>query len=798
MRALLLAVLLSSPASAATISGADYAGADLLPANGDTLSGTFTNVRLFSLPAGTTVFVAPGASLAVYASTVALHGMIDGAGRGEQGGAGGAAGGAGLGGFGAGPGGGGAAGKGGGGGSSGGAGGAGSGPGAGTGAAAYGAAAAETSPLSADDARAGSGGGGGGGSLAKPGGAGAAGGAAVYLEASSMTVTGTIAVSGSTAAAVTNNTLAPHPAAGGGGGGGTVALRVTGALDLAGARLYAAGGDGGNVATSFGGVIQPGGGGGGGRVKVFYAAAGNAFAAVVSTAPGAAGTHGGVGGGTPEAPANTAGAAGSAAFGRVAQPPSALAAQQVWSTSITWSWTAAPSFGDGTGAQTYRLYPSTVTAPFPGAEAQAASPATTLTVQSLTPNTTYSRFLTAFTDWGDSAPSAAVSTFTRAAAPALAAVPFTAAAEASVTFAYTAPTNPSYTLYEVQRATDSAFSSPAVSLSVGASSAPASLSSNTTYWFRARAVNLAGTRTEFTAAAATSTLAAAPAAAAAGPIHVTSGVFTWSGSGNPQGTEFVAQISTDNFFTLADSSRTLSASATFFSLSPGQQYFFRAYALNRQGLSSAYSAVISTTPGLLGTSAAPAAPGKPAADRRFSYDGAALFSWPAASSPVGILDYHLLVGSTPGGSDFFNGSTTTLAYQAAGLQTGRTYYARVRARSNAGVYSEFSDVSAGLPVFITTEVPTIPKPFNWPNPFDPADGPTQIGFYLETPADVTLKIYTLQGALIYQETRPFQGGNQVFPWAGRASSGLTAAPGGYVAMLEAGSKRQKLKIAVLY
>ena len=95
-RALLLAVLLPAPGFAATIVGTDYAGANLTPANGDVLQGTFTNVGKFTVGAGLTVFAAPGLPLAVYASTIDVQGTLSGSGRGKFAGAGGAVGAAGL------------------------------------------------------------------------------------------------------------------------------------------------------------------------------------------------------------------------------------------------------------------------------------------------------------------------------------------------------------------------------------------------------------------------------------------------------------------------------------------------------------------------------------------------------------------------------------------------------------------------------------------------------------------------------------------------------------------------------
>ncbi len=216
-----------------------------------------------------------------------------------------------------------------------------------------------------------------------------------------------------------------------------------------------------------------------------------------------------------------------------------------------------------------------------------------------------------------------------------------------------------------------------------------------------------------------------------------------------------------------------------------------------------YTASVSTRSGNLSDTSQPAAPGTPAGDRRFSYDGAVVFSWTGGTSPVGILDYNLIVGSTPGGNDKLDISTTTLASAVTGLSSGQTYYARVRARSNAGVYSEFSGTSAGVPVFIASQAADIPKPYNWPNPFDPTQGPTQIGIHLSEPATVVLRIYTLTGSPVRELSQYVNGsGNQVVTWDGNNSSGSRVPPGGYIIRVEkryAGSSEvQKLKVAVLY
>ncbi|MBI5241468.1 MAG: fibronectin type III domain-containing protein [Elusimicrobia bacterium] len=800
-------LLLAARLQAATIPGGDYADADLTPANGDTLSGTFTNVRLFSIGAGVTAYVAPGAPLAVYAATASIRGTLDGSGRGQSGGNGGPAGTAGLSGFdgdpaGAGGGSGGAAAKGGGGAGAAAAGGTGAGVGGGAGGAGYGSTGTITVPLSADDAFMGSGGGGGGGGAALTGGSGGTGGASVYIEAASMTVTGSILVAGSTASAVTDTAVGVHPAAGGGGGGGTVLLRVTGQLGLhPGSAVSANGGPGGDAVATLGGTLDPGGGGAGGRIKVFYRTS-DLFAAILSTAGGTAGRA--ISGAMDAGGASQAGSVGRSSFGVVAAAPAGFAASAVHVTSISWVWTPAADFGDGPTTSYYRVFPATVTAPYPGPESAPLLAGTT--VINLTPNTTYYRFVTAFTDWGDSAPSNAVSTHTLANVPAAAAAAFTGMAAASLTLNWTAgnPQNPSYTVYQVDRALDAGFASGLLTSYVAAlSSSPAALTPNTTYHFQVRAVNADQVPSPYAAALATATLAAQPAGAGFGTVYVTSAAFQWSAAANPPDTLYEAQVSSDNFFSLTAASSTLATSATFFSLTPGTQYFFKVRAVNRNLVPTDYTASVSTRSGNLSDTSQPSAPGTPASDRRFSYDGAVVFSWPAASSPVGILDYNLIVGSTPGGNDKLDIGTATLASAVTALSSGQTYYARVRARSNAGVYSEFSGVSAGVPVFIPSQSAAIPKPYNWPNPFDPAQGPTQIGVYLNEPATVVLRVYTLTGALVREISQYVGGtGNQVVAWDGNNSAGSRVPPGGYIIKIEkrySGSTEvQKLKVALLY
>lgn len=71
------------------------------------------------------------------------------------------------------------------------------------------------------------------------------------------------------------------------------------------------------------------------------------------------------------------------------------------------------------------------------------------------------------------------------------------------------------------------------------------------------------------------------------------------------------------------------------------------------------------------------------------------FSWNAVSdSEGGISGYHVIIGTTPGGSNVFNGTVTTTNKIASGGY-GQTLYAHVAAINNAGIESAWSGISSG-------------------------------------------------------------------------------------------------------
>lgn len=95
-----------------------------------------------------------------------------------------------------------------------------------------------------------------------------------------------------------------------------------------------------------------------------------------------------------------------------------------------------------------------------------------------------------------------------------------------------------------------------------------------------------------------------------------------------------------------------------------------------------------------------------------------LFTWPAVVDPVaGTAGYNCRIGTTPGGSDVFNGSVGTALSKTITGTNGTTYYCQVQAVANDGFASQWSTPSDGIMVDTTPP----PAPGN----------PVDLGFYTQ-------------------------------------------------------------------
>jgi hypothetical protein len=88
---------------------------------------------------------------------------------------------------------------------------------------------------------------------------------------------------------------------------------------------------------------------------------------------------------------------------------------------------------------------------------------------------------------------------------------------------------------------------------------------------------------------------------------------------------------------------------------------------------------------------------------------------------------------------------------------------------------------------------------NYPNPFRARDEATKITYFLDSPGDVSIKIYDLLGNLVYDfenDEVPTTAGTHEVEWQGYNKKGEVVRNGVYVCVLSAGGQTAKFRIAV--
>lgn len=309
-------------------------------------------------------------------------------------------------------------------------------------------------------------------------------------------------------------------------------------------------------------------------------------------------------------------------------------------------------------------------------------PGVTQVYTSLTPNTRYTFKAKGRNSAGiETTESVEISTYTLALAPAAAAAPITAVNISSVTVAWLANGNPSSTLYKAQASTSDSFASIAASSETyNLTAAIAGLAPNTTYYLRVVAVNGDNIYTDYLALGSTITLAAVPTNTAVSGITTTQFAISWVANGNPAGTTYQAQISTNNFSSVFSSSNTLTTSATFYTLTPNASHKIRIRAVSSAGNWSSYTTHSATPTWTLanpptGTSTS------------VLYVTSATINWALNSNTPGTTAE--VQRSTITGT--FSGATTatTTVHTATELLSCTTYYFRVRNINGADIPTSY-------------------------------------------------------------------------------------------------------------
>ncbi|TDL43604.1 fibronectin type III domain-containing protein [Microbacterium oleivorans] len=262
-----------------------------------------------------------------------------------------------------------------------------------------------------------------------------------------------------------------------------------------------------------------------------------------------------------------------------------------------------------------------------------------------------------------------------------------AATTSSVDVDWNAPSNNGASIsgYQVQRATNSAFSAGVSTSSTSSRSITLSgLASGTDYWFRVRAQNSVGW-SDWSGSRTTATRATGPTGLAASSLTPTSFTLGWNApSGNAIDSYQIQQAKAADFTgatTWSQTARTLS----FSGLEPATTYYHRVRAMTASGYGN-WSSTFTVTPGL------PAPQSVTAATETTGYK--LRINWAAPSITTGLTGYRVQVSTE---SNFSSTVLSTdlgnvLTYDAA-LAGGRLLYVRVAALTAGGANTWSSTVS---------------------------------------------------------------------------------------------------------
>lgn len=261
---------------------------------------------------------------------------------------------------------------------------------------------------------------------------------------------------------------------------------------------------------------------------------------------------------------------------------------------------------------------------------------------------------------------------------------------------------PGATGYVLAASTSPASPPTAVAASSATASSTATLAGlvpNTTYFAFVSAC--AGGCSAYTALGSTLTLAAPALSLSTTSVSSATVGLAWNANGDPSGTPFVVQQSTDGVTFAAVSTATVPA-ATLAGLTGGVTYYFQIVALNGAGIAAPPSNVlVVVTP----TGPTPSAPTGLTATGGLLSVAVAWTALPPAQQGAGLAAY-LLLRSTNAGFGFVQIATTTAtSYTDKPLAAGTTVYYKLIARALDGAVSAPSAAVSATPF---TESPMEP------------------------------------------------------------------------------------------
>ncbi|HCC47963.1 MAG TPA: hypothetical protein DEQ38_07615 [Elusimicrobia bacterium] len=259
----------------------------------------------------------------------------------------------------------------------------------------------------------------------------------------------------------------------------------------------------------------------------------------------------------------------------------------------------------------------------------------------------------------------------------------------SLTVVWDGSANAPGTQYFAQYGLESGFTAGGFATTTASSHTFTGLSPNTTHFVRLKAIGDLGDETPFVLFGSTITTAVTPSTTV--PCAVSSVTLTayWAANGNPAGTVYRVQYSTDGFATVQGASETANAYAHFTGLAPNTTHYLRAASLNFTGAPSLFTAL----PDALTAAAPPLKRADTFPTRSgFSVD----VQWLGNGNPADT-EYLAEVSTA---ADFSGAETAGpgwspgVAITATALEPVTLYYFRAKARNAAGLESAYEDLGS--------------------------------------------------------------------------------------------------------
>ena len=205
-----------------------------------------------------------------------------------------------------------------------------------------------------------------------------------------------------------------------------------------------------------------------------------------------------------------------------------------------------------------------------------------------------------------------------------------------------------------------------------------------TYYYRVKAVNSVGT-SGYSNIVSGKAKTAAPAAPSvtAGNSSTGKPQLTWKAVSGAVKYEVYRSTRQNSGYSLLGT--TTSTSYVNTGASTGTTYYYRVKAVNRDGMASGYSNIVSGK----AKAAAPAAPSVTAGN---SSTGKPRLTWKAVS---GAVSYRIYRSESRGTGYSLLGTTSSTSYVNTGAVAGKTYYYRVKAVNRDGMASGYSNIVSG-------------------------------------------------------------------------------------------------------